>query len=74
MDLPTGIVGRFAMQLELFQTKTGTVVWAQSYSHDEPVAKKKVNDVVEALQKSVQAGLNELTAGLDTYMAAHAGK
>lgn len=71
MDLPSGIVGRFAMQLELFQPKTGSVVWTQSYNHDEPVSGKKVNDVVEALKKNVQTGLNDLTAGLDAYLAAH---
>lgn len=69
VDLPSGVVGRFAIQMELFQPKSGTVVWTQSYSHDEPVAKKKVNDVVEALQKNVQAGLAQLTAGLDNYFA-----
>jgi cholesterol transport system auxiliary component len=74
MDLPSGIAGRFAMQLELFQPKTGTVVWTESYSHDEPVAGKKVNDVVEALQKNVEAGLNQLTAGLDRYFAALSSK
>ena len=74
VDLPTGVIGRFAMQLELFQPKTGTVVWTQAYTHDEPVSGKKVNNVVEALQKNVDAGLDQLTSGLNQYFAAHAGK
>ena len=74
VDLPTGIVGRFAMQLELFQPKTGTVVWTEAYSHDQPVSGKKVNDVVEALKKNVDAGLDQLTGGLNQYFAAHSGK
>lgn len=74
VDLPSGIVGRFAMQLELFQPKTGTVVWTQAYNHDEPVSGKKVNNVVEALKKNVQAGLDDLLAGLDGYFAAHASR
>lgn len=74
VDLPAGIIGRFAIQLELFQPKSGTVVWTQAYNHDEPVSGKKVNDVVEALQKNVEAGLDQLTAGLNEYFAAHAGK
>ena len=74
VDLPSGVIGRFAMQLELFQPKTGLVVWNEAYSHDEPVSGKKVNNVVEALQKNVEAGLDQLTSGLNQYFAAHAGK
>lgn len=74
VDLPSGVIGRFAMQLELFQPKTGVVVWNEAYSHDEPVSGKKVNNVVEALQKNVEAGLDQLTSGLNQYFAAHSGK
>jgi len=74
VDLPSGVIGRFAVQLELFQPKTGVVVWNQAYSHDEPVNGKKVNDVIEALQKNVDAGLEQLTSGLNQYFAAHLGK
>jgi ABC-type uncharacterized transport system auxiliary subunit len=71
LDLPSGVVGRFAIELDLFEPKTGTVVWTQSYDHDEPVEKKTVNSVVEALQKNVEAGLGQLTAGLGQYFASH---
>jgi cholesterol transport system auxiliary component len=69
MDLPSGIVGRFTMELDLFDPKTGTVVWSQTYSHDEPVAEKAVSAVVEALQRNVETGLGQLTAGLGQYFA-----
>lgn len=69
LDTPSGIVGRFAIELELFQPKTGAVVWTQSYEHDEPVAKKTVNGVVLALQKNVETGLSQLTASLGQYFA-----
>jgi ABC-type uncharacterized transport system auxiliary subunit len=74
MDNPGGVTARFAIRLELFQLKTGTVVWTQGYQHDEPVAKKSVDEVVEALQKNVRAGLSELTAGLGGYFASHPEK
>lgn len=74
MDLSSGIVGRFTMQLELFNPKTGTVVWSQTYSHDEPVAEKTVNAVVEALQRNVETGLGELVAGLGRYFATHSAR
>jgi ABC-type uncharacterized transport system auxiliary subunit len=74
LDLPSGIVGRFAIALDLFQLKTGTIVWTQSYEHDEPVEKKTVNDVVEALQKNVETGLGQLTASLGQYFASQAAK
>lgn len=74
IDSPSGIIARFAMELDVFQPKTGTVVWTQTYQHDEPVAKKTVNDVVEALQKNVQTGLGQLTSSMGQYLASLAAK
>jgi ABC-type uncharacterized transport system auxiliary subunit len=71
MDDPEGIKARFTLQLELFDTKTGSVVWNDSYSQDEPVAKKTVSSVVESLQKNVRAGIEQITASLAQYFAAH---
>ena len=69
VDDPAGIKARFNIQLELFDQKSGSVVWTDSYSHDEPVEKKSVTAVVESLQKSVNAGLEQLTANLAQYFA-----
>jgi ABC-type uncharacterized transport system auxiliary subunit len=66
---PAGIKARFNVQLELFDQKTGTVVWTDSYSHDEPVEKKSVSAVVEALQKNVNTGIAQLTGSLAQYFA-----
>jgi ABC-type uncharacterized transport system auxiliary subunit len=71
MDEPAGIKARFDIRLELFDQKAGNVVWTGSYSHDEPVAKKSVTEVVESLQKNVNAGLDQLTGSLGQYFAAH---
>ncbi|MFZ0640585.1 MAG: ABC-type transport auxiliary lipoprotein family protein [Candidatus Acidiferrales bacterium] len=68
VDSPS-ILARFSLELELFQVKTGMVVWNQSYSHDEPVGQKTVSAVVEALRQDVLAGLDQLTAGLDSYVS-----
>ncbi len=64
-----GIKARFNVQLELFDQKAGTVVWTESYSHDEPVDKKSVSAVVEALQKNVNTGIAQLTGSLAQYFA-----
>ena len=71
MDDPSGIKARFNIQLELFDQKAGSVVWTDSYSHDEPVAKKSVSAVVESLQKNVNAGVGQLTAGVAQYFSTH---
>jgi len=63
------LAARFSLEIELFDPKTGTTVWTDSYSHDEPVTGKAVTDVVEALDKNVRAGLQQLTAGLGQYFA-----
>ena len=71
VDDPAGIKARFNIQLELFDQKSGGVVWTGSYSHDEPVEKKSVTAVVESLQKNVNAGIEQLTASLAQYLASH---
>jgi ABC-type uncharacterized transport system auxiliary subunit len=71
MDDPSGLKARFIIQLELFDQKSGTVVWTETYSHDEPVEKKSVSAVVESLQKNVNAGLAQLTSSLAQYFASH---
>lgn len=65
------ILARFSMQLDLFDPKSGMTVWSDNYSHDEPVSGKKVPDVVEALDKAVGAGVQQLTSNMSEYVAAH---
>jgi ABC-type uncharacterized transport system auxiliary subunit len=65
------IAARFSIQLELFDPRTGTTVWTSSYSHDEPVGGKTVPDVVEALDRNVHTGLQQLTTSLGQYFASH---
>jgi ABC-type uncharacterized transport system auxiliary subunit len=69
IDEPSGIKARFNVQLELFEQKSGSVVWTGNYAHDEPVEKKTVTAVVESLQKTVNVGLEQLTASLAQYFA-----
>lgn len=74
IDKPA-LAARFSLQLELFDPATGTVVWTGSYNHDEPVQAGKhaaVSDVVEALDRNVGAGLQQLTESLNQYLASHA--
>ena len=73
VDSPS-LVARFSLSLELFQPKTGNVVWSQSYSRDEPVNKKTVSAVVEALRQDVLAGLDQLTNSLDAYISTKASR
>lgn len=68
VDSPS-VTARFSLELELFQPKTGLVVWNQSYSHDEPVSQKTVPAVVQALRREVLTGLDQLVAGLDSYIS-----
>lgn len=70
----SGIVARVAMEVELYELKSGKTVWTHFYAHDEPVAGKDVPDVVAALNKNVQAGLAQMTASLDQYFTQHPPK
>ena len=70
VDQPA-LVARFSLQLQLYDQQGRAVVWSQSYSHDEPVEGKTVANIVEAMDRNVKAGLQQLTAGLAQYFAAH---
>jgi len=67
IDKPS-LAARFSFQLELFDPAAGNIVWSSSYAHDEPVQGKHVSDVVEALDRNVETGLQQLTAGLTQYL------
>jgi ABC-type uncharacterized transport system auxiliary subunit len=70
VDRPA-LLARFSFQLELFDPKTRTTVWSDSYSHDEPVHGKAVAEVVEAMDRNVKGGMQQLTANMGQYFAAH---
>ncbi len=65
---------RVTLEIELYDVKSGTTVWSQFYSHDEPVNGKDVPAVVQALDRNVQRGLAQITAGIEQYFAAHPPK
>jgi len=64
-------VGRFSVQIELFDPKSRSILWTGTYTHDEPVKGGSVADVVEALDANVGQGLHQLAAELGQYFAAH---
>jgi ABC-type uncharacterized transport system auxiliary subunit len=66
---PSGLVARVVFDLELFHRESGATVWSHSYSRDEPVTGKEVPEVVAALNRNVQAGLQQAAAALDRYFA-----
>jgi cholesterol transport system auxiliary component len=65
------LVARFTIQLELYDPAVHTTVWSQIYTHDEPVAAKNVPAIVEAMDKNVTAGLQQLSAGIAQYFVSH---
>lgn len=71
---PDGLVARAAFEIELYHRESGTTVWSHLYSHDEPVSGKEVPDLVAALNRNVQAGLQQIATEMDRYFASHPRK
>jgi ABC-type uncharacterized transport system auxiliary subunit len=71
IDNKPGIAARFTLELELFNPSTGSIVWSDSYNHDEPVPGKRpsVPEVIEALDRNVATGIGQLTSNLNRYLA-----
>ena len=65
------LAARFSLEIDLYDLKSGAMLWTDSYAHDEPVNGKAVSDVVEALDRNVRAGMQQLTTNLGAYFASH---
>jgi ABC-type uncharacterized transport system auxiliary subunit len=65
------LVARFSLQLELFDPASRATVWTQTYTHDEPVQGKTVANIVEALDRNISTGLQQLSAGITQYFMSH---
>jgi ABC-type uncharacterized transport system auxiliary subunit len=68
------ISGLVSMEFELYERKSGRVVWSHSYSRSEPVEGKKISLVVTALDLNLDRGLQEVSAGLDQYFSTSLAK
>jgi ABC-type uncharacterized transport system auxiliary subunit len=62
------------MEFELYERKSGRVVWSHFYSQKEPVQGKAMSAIVTALDLNLDRGLTEIAAGLDQYFAATLAK
>ena len=65
------LVARVTFEFDMRDVKTGSPVWSRYYSHDEPVSRKDVSAVVEAMDRNVQRGLSEVTDDLALYFSTH---
>lgn len=63
-----------SMEFELYERKSGKVVWSHSYSQNEPVEGKKISLLVTALDLNLDRGLQEVSTGLDQYFSASLAK
>ncbi len=70
----SGIAGQVTMEFELYERKTGKVLWTHYYSQTEPAGGKEVADVVQALERNLDRGLKEVIAGMGQYFAANPPK
>jgi ABC-type uncharacterized transport system auxiliary subunit len=58
------------MEFVLVDSKTRTAVWTHYYSQRLPVPGKTIPEVVTALDRNLEQGLTEISAGLDAYFSA----
>jgi len=69
-----GITTRVSLDLELRDSRTGRLVWTELFTHDDPVQAKKVADVVQSLDRNLQAVLGDATSAIGSYVSAHPPK
>jgi ABC-type uncharacterized transport system auxiliary subunit len=62
---------RIWLHLSLYDPKTGSTVWTQSYQQDQEVSGSDVASVAAAMNQNLQHGIQELASGIDQYLTAH---
>ncbi len=65
------IAGLVTMEFDLYDRKSGKVVWSHFYSQSEPAQGKQISAVVTALDANLDRGLKEVAAGLNQYFSAN---
>lgn len=65
------ITGLVSMEFELYDRKSGKIVWSHYYSQAEPVQSKEISAIVTALDTNLDRGLKETAAGLNQYLSAN---
>jgi ABC-type uncharacterized transport system auxiliary subunit len=68
-----GITGLVTMEFELYDRKSGKMLWTHFYSQSEPVQGKEMSAIVTALDVNLDRGLKETAAGLNQYFLANSG-
>jgi len=63
------IQARVSLAIELYNRKAGSTVWTHTYTRDEPVEGKDIQDVVRCLERNLSNGLNEIAASLDQFFS-----
>lgn len=63
------IAALVSMEFELYDRKSGKVVWTHSYTQSDPVQGKEMSAVVAALDANLARGLKEVAAGINQYFA-----
>lgn len=70
----TSLAARLKIEFELYDPRSGTVVFSKLYSRDEPVSGKEVPGVVEALNQNMQRALSDFSSSLSSWFAQHPPK
>ena len=65
------IQGLVSMEFELYDRGTSRIVWTHFYSQSEPVPSKNVPAVVQAIDRNLDRGLNEVLVELRKYLTAN---
>jgi ABC-type uncharacterized transport system auxiliary subunit len=64
------IAGLVSMEVELYDRKSGKIVWTHFYSQSEPAQGKDISAVVAALDTNLDRGMKEVATGLNQYFSA----
>jgi len=74
VDAGSSISALVSMEFDLYDRKSGKVVWSHFYSQSDPVQTKEISAIVTALDSNLDRGLKEVATGLDQYFSTNLPK
>jgi ABC-type uncharacterized transport system auxiliary subunit len=60
---------RISLHLELIDKKTGQTVWDRVFEHTEPANGKNIKDVVDSMDRNLQATVADAATGIGNFLA-----
>jgi len=66
-----GMQSRVSLELNLYESKTGRILWSQVLTHDDPVNGTRIEDLAQSIDRDMNAILGQATEAIGASVKEH---